>query len=58
MKTDKYTKVVLTIIAICLINLSLGGISPFLKHTLAAAPFRMVPMAWYQSMRMAALRYA
>lgn len=29
MKTDKYTKVVLTIIAICLINLSLGGISPF-----------------------------
>lgn len=29
MKTDKYTKVVLTVIAICLINLSLGGISLF-----------------------------
>lgn len=29
MKTDKFTKVVLTIIAICLINLSLGGIRPF-----------------------------
>lgn len=31
MKTDRYTKVVLTIIAICLINLSLGGVSPFQK---------------------------
>jgi len=29
MKTDKYTKVVLTVIAVCLVNLSLGGISLF-----------------------------
>jgi hypothetical protein len=29
MKIDRYTKIVLTIIAICLINLSLGGINLF-----------------------------
>ncbi len=48
MKTDKYTKVVLTIIAICLINLSLGGISPFQQaHANSTAPdgtYGLVPL--------------
>ncbi|GAB5524907.1 MAG: hypothetical protein Roseis2KO_27790 [Roseivirga sp.] len=48
MKTDKYTKVVLTIIAICLINLSLGGISPFQQayagNTAPDGTYGLVPL--------------
>lgn len=46
MKTDKYTRILLTIIAICLIRLSFGDLSPF-PEVRAGNDYQTTPSGTY-----------